>query len=115
MEQRPGQRVGRPGIVVGPARHDREQRARAAEVDTGAHTVAAPRRGAEPVREPLGQPALDALRRHHDHLGRERIGQRRRQQLAELVGELVGARGAVEVEGHCGPTLVVGYDESGGR
>ena len=48
----------------------------------------------------LCQPPLDALLGHDDDLLGEGVGQRARQQLAELVGEGVGALRAVEMEGH---------------
>ena len=68
---------------------------------TPAQTPSPPRAaGAEPVGEPLGQPALDTLGGHHHDLLGERVVQRGRQQLAERVGEQVGPRGAVEVERH---------------
>ena len=74
------------------------------EPDAGADPVAAARAGAEPVGEPLGQPALDAPGGHHHDLLGERVVQRRREQLAERVGEQVGARCPVQVKRH-GATL----------
>ena len=81
-----------------------DQRVGRHEVDARAHAVAAPGPDAEPVGEPLGQPALDAARRHHHDLAGERIGQRGDQQVRQAVGERVGALGGVEVQGH-GATL----------
>ena len=80
----------------------RHERARVEEPHPGADPVTAAGTDAQPVAEPLGEPALDALRRHHHDLLGERVVERRREQLAEGVGELVGARRAVEVEGHLG-------------
>ena len=92
-------------IVAVAVEQQRHQRARVEEPHPGAHPVAAPGADAEPVAEPLGEPALDTLRGHHHDLLGERVVERRGEQLAEGVGELVGARRAVEVEGHLGPTL----------
>ena len=78
----------------------RDEDPRVEEADARAHAVATARAGAEAVGEALGQPALDALGRHHHDLLGERVVERLRQQLAEGVGELVGARCAVQVERH---------------
>ncbi len=99
-QQGPGERVGRPRVLVAGAGQLGDQRPREPELDAGAHPVSAARRGAEPVREPLAEPPLHAAGRHEHQLGRERVVQRRRQQLAEGIGEQVGPRGAVEVEHH---------------
>ena len=99
-QQGPGERVGRPRVLVTGAGQLGDQRPREPELDAGAHSVSPARRGAEPVREPLAEPPLHAAGRHEHQLGRERVVQRRRQQLAEGIGEQVGPRGAVEVEHH---------------
>ena len=99
-EQRPDQVVGVPGVVAVAVEQHRDQRVRAEEPDAGAHPVPAARPDAQPMAEPLGQPALHALRRHHHDLLGERVVEGRGHQLAERVGELVGARCAVEMEGH---------------
>jgi len=70
------------------------------EVDPGADAVTTAGPGAEPVREPLGEPALDAARRNDDDLTRERVGQWRDQQGREAVGECIGALGGMQVQGH---------------
>ena len=113
LEQRPGERVGRPRVVVDRAGELGDERTRRAEVHPGADAVerVAP---AEPVREPLAEPPLDAAGRHQHQLRRERVLQRARQQVTELVGEQVGARGAVEVERH-GGTLDRVADNVGGQ
>ncbi len=99
-EQRPDEPVGVPQVVAVTVEQQRDQRARVEEPDAGTDTVAAARSDAEPVGEPLGEPALDTLGGHHHDLVGERVVQRCGEQLAEAVGELVGARGAVEVERH---------------
>ncbi len=68
-----------------------------------AQTPSWPVAAAEDVRQPLAQPALDALGRDDDELLGERVGQRIGEQGAEAVGEEVGALGAVQVQGHRGP------------
>ena len=113
-QQRPGKCVGRPRIVVAGAGQLGDQRPREPELDAGADAVTgALGGGAEPVGQPLAQPPLHAASRHEHQLGCERVLQRRRQQLAEGVGEQVGPRGAVEVEHHSA-TLCAGTDASGG-
>ena len=102
-------RSGSHGVVALAAEQQADERARVEEPDPRAHAVAAARAGAEPVAQPLGQPALHALGRHHHDLLGERVVEGHRQQLAEGVGELVGARCAVQVERH-GRTLRGGGD-----
>ncbi len=109
LEQRPHQPVGVPRVVALAAEQHRHQRPRAEEPHPRADTVATPGARAEPVGQPLGQPALHTLGRHHHDLLRERVVERGRQQLAEGIGELVGARSAVDLEGHVG-TLRPGAD-----
>ena len=99
-EQRPHQTLGVVGVVAFAPQQQRDQRARVEEADPGAHAVAAARADAQPVGQPLREPALDPLGGHHHDLVGERVVERHRQQRAETVGELVGARGAVQVQGH---------------
>jgi hypothetical protein len=98
LEQRPHRALRAPGVgvLVGPggrADRGRDDGGRRRELDPGAHPVAA--LGAEPVREPVRQPALHALRRNRHDLGGERVGQRAREQLGERVGQRVGPLGPV--------------------
>ena len=95
-------RSGSHGVVAVAVDQHRDQRPRVEEPHARADAVAATRARAEPVGEPLGQPALHALGRHHHDLLGERVVERGRQQLAEGIGELVGARRAVDPEGHVG-------------
>ena len=76
----------------------RDHPPRGREGDACAHAVGAAGRRAEPVRQPLGQPPLDALGRHRHHLGGERVLRRHGEQLAERVGQRVGALGPMYVE-----------------
>ncbi len=99
-EQRPHQALGVVGVVALAPQQQRDQGARVEEPDAGADPVAAARADPEPVGQPLREPPLDPLGGHHHHLVGERVVERGRQQLAEGVGELVGARSAVQVQGH---------------
>lgn len=100
LEHGPDEVLGQPRVVVIAAGEHGDQRAWSQEGDAGAHPVLAPFDRPEAVGEPLRQPALDALLGHDDHFLREGVRQRARQQLAELVGEGVGALRAVEVKCH---------------
>ena len=63
-QQRPGQGVGRPRVVVAGAGQLGDQRAREPELDARAHPVTGAVAGrAEPVGQPLGEPPLHAARR----------------------------------------------------
>ena len=99
VQQWPGHRLRRPGIVVDCAGDLGDQRGRGAERHPGAHpvgAVAAP----EHMGQSLAQPPLHAARRHqHQFLG-ERVGQGIGQHRTEPVGEQVGAISTVEVECH---------------
>ena len=55
-------------------------------LNQGTVDVAATTAHAEPVRQPLGEPALDAAGRHDHDLTGERVGQGRDQELGEAVG-----------------------------
>ena len=77
VEQRPGERVRGPRVVVAGAGDLGDQRAGRPERDGRAHAVAVGS-GAEHVGEPLGEPPLHPARGHDDQLGRERVGQRGR-------------------------------------
>jgi hypothetical protein len=100
LEQRPRQPVGAPRVLRVAVEQHRHERVRCDEVDARAHAVAAAETHAEPVREPLGEPALDAARGDDDHLAGERVGQGGDQQVGEAVGQRVGALGGVQVQGH---------------
>ena len=100
LEQRPDHPVGVPGVVAILAEQHRHQRVRAQEPDPGAHPVTAARADPEPVREPLREPALHAPRGHDDELLGERVVERRREQVAQTVGEEVGALGTMDPQGH---------------
>ena len=99
-QQRPGEPVGIPRVVRVLAEQHRDQGVGCDEVDSGADAVTAARADAEAVRQPLGQPALHAARRHHHDLAGERIGQGSDQQVGQAVGQRIGALGGVEVHGH---------------
>ena len=102
VQQWPGHRVRRPGIVVNCAGDLGDQRCGGAERHPGAHSVGAVA-PPEHVGESLAQPPLHAARRHqHQFLG-ERVGQGIGQQRTEPVGEEVGAISTMEVERHWGP------------
>ena len=81
------------------------------EVDPRAYPVAVLVRP-EPVREPLGQPAFDALGGHDDELAGEHPTDRLSQELTELVGEQVRARVDVHGQPH-GSTVCVRSDDQG--
>ncbi len=66
----------------------------------------------EPVREPLGQPALDSLGGHDDQLAGEHPTDRLSQELTELVGEQVRARVDVHGQAH-GSTVCARSDDQG--
>ena len=87
------------GVVVDGAGDLGDQRARVAERNARADAVLAVA-ATEDVREPLAQPALDALGRHDDELFGERVRQGIGQQRAEAVGEEVGALSTMEVKRH---------------
>jgi hypothetical protein len=97
LEQRPDHGVRRPRIVVGGAGDLRDQRARIAERDPGADAVLSGA-AAEDVAEPLTQPAFDTLGGDDYQFCGEGVGQGSGQQLAEAVGEEVGARCTVKVK-----------------
>ncbi len=69
---------------------------------TLAHTPSCSARvHAEMRRQPLREPALDALCRHRDHLGLHRVRQWDRHQLGQSRHQVVGAIRAVDVEHPC--------------
>ena len=71
---------------------------------TPAQTPSPPPSEAEPVRQPLGQPPLDATRGNdHDLLGKG-VAEGRREEVAERLRQQVGARCPVQVKRH-GATL----------
>jgi len=88
------------GLTTDEQRH---QRPGLEEPDAGADPVATSS-DAEPVRQPLGQPPLDATRGNdHDLLGKG-VAEGRREQVAERLRQQVGARCPVQVKRH-GATL----------
>ena len=101
-QQRPGHRVGGPRVVVGEPEHRGHQRPRRGEPHARTDPVTRAGRRPEPVRQPLGEPALDPLRGHHHDLLGERVRQGGREQPGQPVGEHVGALGAVQVQAHGG-------------
>ena len=103
LQQRPHQPLGQPRVGVGldPGRDGHRlvgQPPRRRELHVRAHPVGAAGGCAQPGREPLGEPALHAARRHRDQLGRERIRERLRQQRGEGAHEPVGPLGSVDVQ-----------------
>jgi len=78
----------------------RDQGARIEEPHAGADPVTARGRRTEPVGEAQGQPSLHPARRDDDDVRSERVIGRRGEELGELLGEEVGARGTVDVERH---------------
>ena len=99
VEQRPGQGLGGPRVVVAGTGDLGDQRAGRPEGDSRAHSVAVGA-GPQQVGEPLGEPPLHPAGGYDDQLARERVGERREQQPAETVGQRVGAQGPVQVEAH---------------
>lgn len=111
-QDRPGELFGVPRVVALDAQHERHERVRVEEADTGTDAVVAPGASPQTMRESLGQPALDTFGRHRDDLGREGVVERVAQQLGEAVGQSRGARRPVHGQGHgltlTGPTDVMG-------
>jgi hypothetical protein len=99
-QQRPGQGVRRPRVVVARARDLGEQRVRRAQVDAGAHAVVPTASSAEVMAEPLREPAFDTAGGHHDDLGRERVLQRRGEQVPQRSREQVRARSTMKDDCH---------------
>ena len=103
LEQRPRRALGQPRIAVGiyaGSRGDRvaDQPSRRRKQDVRADAVTASGRGSERGGQALGEPALHPAGRHRHDLGRERIIERRSQQLAERVGKSICTFGSVDVE-----------------
>jgi len=94
VQQRPHEPVRVPRIVPLLAEQQLDQRVRIEEPDTGTHPVAAAHADTEPVVQTLRHPALDATGRHDHQLLRERVCQRRGEQLRQPVCEQVGVRSA---------------------
>ena len=90
---RVGRRVGAGDVRDDPA----EQRGRRREPDVRADPAAA-RPRTEPVREPLGQPALHPALGDRDGLGRERVVRAGRQDAGERLDEGVGAFGPMDLQ-----------------
>lgn len=99
-QDRPGELFGVPRVVALDAQHERHERVRVEEADTGTDAVVAPGANPQTMRESLGQPALDTLGRHRDDLGREGVVERVAQQLGEAVGQRRGAHRPVHGQGH---------------
>ena len=103
VEQRPHDVLDEPRVGVRldarRRRHGiRDEPARRREVDVRADPVQPARADAEPRGQALRQPALHPPRRHGDDLGRERIGERLAQQIAERLDQAVRALSAVNVQ-----------------
>ncbi len=99
-QQRPDQRVRRPGVVLAGAGDLGDQAGRRPELDPGTDPVVAALGVTQPVGEPLAEPALDAASRDQHQLLGERVVQRRPQQLGQPVGEMVRARCTVDDQAH---------------
>ena len=104
-EQRPHDPLGGPRVGVGidPGRGRKraaEEPRRERELDVRADAVPSPGPGpdAEPCRQRLGQPSLHATGRNRDDLPLERVARGRGEDLAEGVGEPVGALCSVDVQ-----------------
>ena len=103
LQQRPDRPLGQPRVglrVDARGRGDRGLREppRRREVDVRADAVRAPGRSAQARRQALRQPPLHPARGDGDDLGRERVGRRHGEQLAERGDQPVGPLGAVDVE-----------------
>ncbi len=90
-----------PGIVVdvvagGGRERLVDQPIRRREIDVGGDTIVAGITRTQHVRQPLRQPAFDALRGDRDHLTLERVRKGRDQHLSERGRERAGALGAVQ-------------------
>jgi hypothetical protein len=94
-EERPHHRIGGPEVFICEPQDRGDQRTRRREPYSGTYPVASPWRGTQPVRKALGEPALNTLRRHHDELFSERVGQRYGEHVTQRVGEQVCTLGAV--------------------
>ncbi len=99
-KQRPDQAVGVPRVVAVAAEQHRDEGTWVEEPHAGADPVAAGGRRTQPVRESLGQPPLDPFGRDDDDLLGERVVERSREQVAQRVGEHVGALGRMHRERH---------------
>ncbi len=97
LEQWPHRPLRRPPLdrrrVLGRGGLQRlvDQGARPREADVGADAVTC--RRTQHVRQPLRDPALHALGRHRDHLGRERVGGRDGEDLGQPPRQRCPARG----------------------
>jgi hypothetical protein len=103
LEQWPDGPLRQPGIRIrvdagGRSHRVADEPARCGEVDVRAHAVAPTRRRAERGRQLLRQPPLDPARGHGEHLARERVAERLRQQRAERVDQAVGPFGSMDME-----------------
>jgi hypothetical protein len=106
LQQRPHRPFRPPGVVGRIHTGGRgdglgDHGGRGGEGHARAHPVGPTARRAEPVGQALRQPPLHAPRGHRDDLGRERVGGRLGQQLAEGVGQRVGPFGPVQVPHDC--------------
>ena len=103
LHERPHRAFGQPGVGLGVGARGQgqgagDQRPGKREADVGAHPVVRSGRDAESGRQALGEPALDALGRHRDDLGRHRVVERLGHQLGQHRHQGVGAIGAVDVQ-----------------
>ena len=100
VEYRPRQLRRVPRVVAFDAEHEGHERMGREKADARAHAVGPPRRRAQPMRKPLGQPAFHAAGRNGHDLLRERVAQGLGEQIRQPVGQFVGGGAAVQVEGH---------------
>jgi hypothetical protein len=103
VEQRPDRALGQPrvrlGLDAGGGGHGvRDEPPRRREADVRAHPVGAAGARAEASCHPLRQPPLHPARRDGDDLGRERVGQRLGQQVAERLDQAVGPFCSMDVK-----------------
>ena len=107
VEHRPAQPRRRPLVVVGihtaaGGQDVGDETGGVGELDVGGDTVGVDR--AQAQGEALHDPPLDTLRGHGDDLRGERIGQRRRKQVGQTVGERGGAGGGVHGQHRYSPS-----------
>jgi hypothetical protein len=103
LQQRPDQRVGRPGVVLTGAGDLGDQAGRRTELHPGADTVVATLALPEAVGQRLAQPALDAAGRDEHELLREGVLEWCAQQPREAVDEAVRPGGPMKEKWHVRP------------
>ncbi len=102
-QYRPGERVHRPGIVLGVEVQRRgkdrgDHTLRGGETHPGAYPRLAVRTGPQVVREPLREPPLHPAGGDGDHLGPERIVRSTGEHRGERFHQRLGIGGAVQVQ-----------------